>query len=489
MSELGHLSIDSVRGLLDNREISSVELTQHYLDRIGETNQDLNSFITVSADHALKQAAESDSRRANGESKGTLDGIPMSLKDIFATKGIRTMGASKILDNFVPPYDSFVTSQLNKAGAVMLGKTNCDEFAMGTTNEHSAYGPVKNPWNKDKVAGGSSGGSTVSVSADQCVFSIGTDTGGSIRLPASWNNVVGLRPTYGRVSRRGVYAMASSLDQVGAFGRSTEDVAEVMRVISEYDSLDSTHAHKPIPDFVAEMKKDVRGLKVGVIDQFFGQGVDPNIKSTVQTAIDHLASLGVIAERVSMPIIDKALAVYYIICPAEVSTNLERYDGIKYGYSSILEEDDHSLIEVYGHSRHNALGSEAKRRSLLGGFVLSSGYYEAYYHKAMSVRAMIISEFRKLFEKFDLLVGPVAPVMPFNIGENVDNPLALYMADVLAVPVNIAGLPAASVPCGFHEGLPIGLQIIGNQFAEDKILQLAYAYEKSKGWLNLHPTI
>lgn len=489
MSDLSHLTIKDAEKLLSSKKVSSVELTNFYLDRIAKTNKRINSYLTVCEDVALKQAEQSDDRRASGEVKGVLDGVPMALKDIFATKGVRTTGASKILENFIPPYDAFVTKELQNSGAVLLGKLNCDEFAMGTTNENSAYETVKNPWNTNKVSGGSSGGSAVAVAADQCVFSLGTDTGGSIRLPASWNNVFGLRPTYGRVSRNGILAMASSLDQVGAFGKTVADVAELTSIISKHDEKDSTHANRPVSDYASLLSADVKGVRVGVIDQFFGPGIEPDVKSTVEEAIKHLEGLGAVVERISMPILDKALAAYYIICPAEVSTNLERYDGIKYGYSSVVEESNQSLAEVYSHSRHNALGSEAKRRSLLGAFVLSAGYYDAFYHKAQQVRAMIKRSFDDAFAKYDLLVGPVIPNMPFNIGENSEDPMALYLADILTVPVNIAGLPAASVPCGFSDGLPIGMQLIAKQFTEEAILKVAYAYEQSTKWHKQHPLI
>ncbi len=482
---LSYLTITEALRLLSKGDVSSSELTEYYLKRSKQLEPSLHSYITLN-DDAVEQARASDQRRHKGELKGAIDGIPGALKDVIVTRSFRTTAASKMLDNFVPPYEAWVSALLDKAGMILLGKTNLDEFAMGTTTVNSAYGVTKNPWDTTRVVGGSSGGSAAAVAADQCLFSLGTDTGGSIRLPASWSNTVGLRPTYGRVSRNGVIAMASSLDQVGTFTRSVEDAALILGLISQHDPGDSTAVTKPMPDYHQSLSKDLKGIRVGVVKEYFGDGVEPHIKETAFIAIKQLEKLGATVKEVSLPLAELSLAVYCILVPAEVSTNLERYDGIKYGYSTANQDANQSLKDVYVESR-NHFGAEAKRRIMLGTYALSAGYYDAYYAKAQKVRTLIINEFNQVFKDHDVLVGPVAPTAPFKINDNLDDPLKLWMADVLAVPVNIAGLPGMSVPCGFDQNLPVGLQIIANKFDEEHIVAVASAYEASTEWHTKHP--
>ncbi len=484
---LDYLTLQQATNLLEQKKISSVELTHHYLHNIDQKNQDLGAYLAVSADNALDQAKQSDQRRAQSKTLGALDGVPCALKDVITTKGTVTTAASKMLENFKPAYNAHVTELLSQAGSIMLGKTNLDEFAMGTTTEYSAYTITKNPKDTTRVAGGSSGGSAAAVAADLSLFALGTDTGGSIRLPAAWTGVVGLRPTYGRVSRRGVIAMASSLDQVGTFTRSVSDAAYILSVIAEPDQLDSTSVKRNVPLYAKHLEQDLKGMKIGLVKEFIDQGVDKHIKQAVLKAVEDLRHLGAHVEEVSLPLSKLALAVYCIIVPAEVSTNLERYDGIKYGYSALSDAAEQSLLDVYMQSR-SAFGSEAKRRIMLGTYVLSAGYYDAYYTQAQKVRALIFAEFQNLFKQFDVLIGPVSPAMPPKIGENTENPLQRWMADLLTVPVNIAGLPGMSVPCGEFEGLPIGLQIMANQFEEEKIFRVASSFEVLRPWQHLYHT-
>lgn len=484
---LDYLTLSGARQLLDDKKVSSVELTEHYLQKISKTDPTIHSYVTVVTKGALEQARASDKRRADGTTLSPIDGVPGALKDVFTTKGILSTASAKILENFVPPYSAHVTQLLEDAGMVLLGKTNLDEFAMGTTTEYSAFGVTRNPWNTNHVAGGSSGGSAACVAADQALMAFGTDTGGSIRLPAAWTGVVGLRPTYGRVSRRGIIAMASSLDQVGTFTRSIADAATLLEIIATHDPLDSTSVKREIPNYSRSLGKDLKGTKIGVIKEYFSEGVDQHIQQTVREAVDQLKKLGATIEEVSVPLAELALAVYCIIVPAEVSTNLERYDGIRYGFSVMDSDSRLSLIDIYNQSRREGFGSEAKRRSMLGAYVLSEGYYDKYFEKAQKVRALITRQFHDVFQDVDCLVGPVSPTSAFRIGENEGDPLKTWMADLLAVPVNIAGLPGMSVPCGFDGTLPVGMQIIANQFAEEKIFAVASAFEASTDWHLKYP--
>jgi aspartyl-tRNA(Asn)/glutamyl-tRNA(Gln) amidotransferase subunit A len=479
--ELDYLTINEAAQLLNEKKVSSAELTQHCIKNIKQKNAEVNAFLTITEDKALNSAKESDERRSRGELKSNIDGIPGSLKDVICTAGVRTTAASKMLDNFIPPYDAHVTRLLKDAGAVIVGKTNLDEFAMGTTTAYSAYNMTKNPWDTSRVVGGSSGGSAASVAADQSIFSLGTDTGGSIRLPASWTNTVGLRPTYGRVSRNGVIAMASSLDQVGTFTRSVADAAELLRILAEPDTGDSTSYKIPVPNYVAAIGKDIKGMKIGVVKEFMGEAVDVKIREAVNAAIRQFEKLGAEIIDISVPLAEESLATYMVIVPSEVSTNLERYDGIKYGVSANEDANVDNLIEVYYKSRQK-FGNEAKRRIMLGSFALSAGFYDQYYNRARKVQRMIKAQFSEKFKEVDVMVGPVSPTMPFKTNEDLNDSLKLWMADLLVVPVNVANLCGISVPCGFEQGLPIGMQIIANHFDEEKLFKVASAFEVSTEW-------
>ncbi len=482
-------TIDQAATALSERKISAVELIKASLTQTKLQHKQLNSFVTITEDMALEQATASDQRRQHNQSRGLLDGIPIALKDVITTKGIRTTASSNILRNFVPPYDAFVWQKLRDAGSVLIGKTNLDEFAMGTTTEYSAFGPTKNPWDATLVAGGSSGGSAVAVAAGGAVGALGSDTGGSIRLPASWCGVVGLRPTYGRVSRYGVIAMASSLDQIGTFTRTVKDAAYVLETIAGHDAADSTSVPAAVPAYTKALRHELKGVRIGVVKQFFGPGVDDHIQAAVHQGIAQLQKLGAEMIDVSLPLAEAALATYCIITPAEVSTNLERYDGIKFGYSAASEASVHTLLDVYMESRAKGFGAEAKRRIMLGSYVLSAGYYEAYYHKAQQVRRLIQDQFSDVFTKVDCLVGPVSPTSALPLGQAEADPLKTWMADVLAVPVNIAGLPGMSVPCGFDRGLPIGLHLIADQFKEENLFAVASAFEASTDWHTRRPIL
>ncbi len=483
------LTISTARQMLQSKQISAVELTQFCLDRIKKTDTELNAFVTITDDLALKQAQLSDERRAKGQMKSGLDGIPGGLKDVICVKGVKATASSKMLEHFVPPYTAHVAQMLDDAGMILLGKTNLDEFAMGTTTEYSAFGVTKNPWDLEKVAGGSSGGSAASVSADQTIFALGSDTGGSIRLPAAWTGVVGLKPTYGRVSRNGVIAMASSLDQVGTFTRSVADAAEVLSIIAVPDPLDSTSVKNPVPNYLSDLSSNLKGMRVGVVKEFMGPMVDDGIRDAVQKAIDQLKTLGADVVEVSIPLSELALAVYCVIVPAEVSTNLERYDGMRYGLSAMNDKSEQTLAEVYSESRGLGLGAEAKRRSMLGAYVLSAGHIDQYYAKAQAVRGLITRRFSEAFQGVDCLVGPVSSTGPFKIGENANDPLKTWMADLLVVPANIAGLPGMSVPCGLVDKMPVGMQIIANRFREDNIFKVASSFEASTNWHSQHPNL
>jgi aspartyl-tRNA(Asn)/glutamyl-tRNA(Gln) amidotransferase subunit A len=475
-------SINELHKQLVKKERSAVEITQEALDRIQALEPKLHSFLTVTAQQALEQARAVDAKIAAGEEIGILAGIPIGVKDNMCTKGIPTTCASKILENFIPPYESTVTQKLNQAGAVTVGKTNLDEFAMGSSTENSAYQTTANPWDVSRVPGGSSGGSAAAVAAEECVVSLGSDTGGSIRQPASFCGVVGMKPTYGLVSRYGLVAYASSLDQIGPFGRSVEDAAILLNAIAGYDPQDSTSLKVEIPDYTANLTPDLKGkkLKVGVIKETFGEGLDPEVEEAVNKAIAQLESLGAEVHQISCPRFRYGVPSYYIIAPSEASANLARYDGVKYGARA--EEAD-NLLSMYTRTRAMGFGAEVKRRIMIGTYALSAGYYDAYYLKAQKVRTLIKEDFEKAFETVDVLITPTAPTTAFKAGEKITDPLSMYLNDLMTIPVNLAGLPGISLPCGFDsQGLPIGLQLIGNVLREDQLFQVAYAYEKSTNW-------
>ncbi|MBD1930972.1 MULTISPECIES: Asp-tRNA(Asn)/Glu-tRNA(Gln) amidotransferase subunit GatA [Cyanophyceae] len=479
-------SIRELHKQLIRKERSAVEITQEALDRIQALEPKLHSFLCVTADRALQQARAVDAKIAAGEEIGLLAGIPIGIKDNMCTHGIPTTCASKMLENFVPPYESTVTQKLADAGAVMVGKTNLDEFAMGSSTENSAYQVTANPWDLDRVPGGSSGGSAAAVAAKECVVAIGSDTGGSIRQPASFCGVVGMKPTYGLVSRYGLVAFASSLDQVGPFGRTVEDTAILLRAIAGYDPKDSTSLKVEIPDYAKALRPNFkpRGqLRVGFIKETFGEGLDSTVWQAVTKAIEQLQNLGAEIQEISCPRFRYGLPTYYVIAPSEASANLARYDGVKYGFRTPNADN---LLSMYTQTRAAGFGKEVKRRIMLGTYALSAGYYDAYYLKAQKVRTLIKQDFLRAFEKVDILVCPTAPTTAFKVGENTEDPLGMYLNDLMTIPLNLAGLPGLSVPCGFDEkGLPIGVQLISNVLREDLLLQVAYAYEQSTDW-HLH---
>jgi aspartyl-tRNA(Asn)/glutamyl-tRNA(Gln) amidotransferase subunit A len=476
---LTDLTIHELRARLDRREISSVELTGAFLARIAATDEQVNAFITVTGAQALAAAAAADRRIAAGEVQ-PLTGIPLALKDIFVTEGVLTTCASKILENFIPPYDGTAVRRLKEQGAVLLGKLNMDEFAMGSSNENSAYGPVRNPWDLDRVPGGSSGGSAAAVAARQAAGTLGTDTGGSIRQPAAHCGVVGLKPTYGRVSRYGVIAYASSLDQVGPLTADVEDCALLLQAVAGHDPADSTSVELPVPDYRTALGRPVKGLKIGLPREYFIDGLDPEVKSAVQAAVETYRALGAEVIEVSLPHTEYAVACYYLLATAEASSNLARYDGIRFG---LRVEQGGGLLELYRQSRAAGFGAEVKRRIMLGTYALSSGYYDAYYLKAQKVRTLIRQDFLDAFAKVDVLLTPVAPTAAFRLGEKTDDPLHMYLSDIFTIPVNLAGTCALSLPCGFSgQGLPIGLQLIGRPFGEDTLLHAAHAFEQATQW-------
>jgi aspartyl-tRNA(Asn)/glutamyl-tRNA(Gln) amidotransferase subunit A len=479
------LTIHEAHQLLKSKQLSSVELTRAYLERISQVEPEIRALVTVTDELALKQAQKADKLISNGEAK-PLTGIPMALKDNMCTKGIRTTCASKILENLVPPYDAAVVEKLHQCGAVVVGKANMDEFAMGSSTENSALFITHNPWNLSRVPGGSSGGSAAAVSAGEAVYALGSDTGGSIRQPAGFCSIVGLKPTYGRVSRYGLVAFASSLDQIGPLTQDVTDCALVLNAIAGYDSRDSTSAPYPMPDYAQCLTNNLKGLRLGVPKEYFVEGMQAEVAAAIRAAIKKLKELGAgIDCEVSLPHTPYALAVYYIIAPSEASANLARYDGVKYGFSYQAD----SMWESMEKTRQYGFGPEVKRRIMLGTYALSAGYYDAYYLKAQKVRTLIRREFDRAFEKFDALITPTSPSVPFKIGEKVDDPVQMYLSDVCTLPINIAGLPAISIPAGFAGGLPIGMQIIGKPFSEETLLKVAYAYEQATEWHKRKPQI
>jgi aspartyl-tRNA(Asn)/glutamyl-tRNA(Gln) amidotransferase subunit A len=480
------LTLAELRNKLDNRELSSVEVTNAYLDRIATTNPEVNTFITPCTETAVVEALAADQVIAAGEAS-PLTGLPIAAKDIFNTLGLRTTCASRILDNYISPYDATAIARIKEQKAVIIGKLNMDEFAMGSSNENSAFGPVRNPWNLDRVPGGSSGGSAASIAARQAVAALGTDTGGSIRQPASHCSVVGLKPTYGRVSRYGVIAYASSLDQVGPVTRDVRDSALLLQAIAGYDPADSTSVDTPAPDYQASLTGDLKGLKIGLPKEYFVDGLDDDVRKSVEQAVVTYRDLGAEIIEVSLPHTAYAVACYYLIATAEASSNLARYDGVRYG---LRADNAENLIDMYRQSRAAGFGTEVKRRIMLGTYALSSGYYDAYYLKAQKVRTLIRQDFLKAFETVDTLLTPVAPTPAFALGEKVNDPLQMYLSDIYTIPVNLAGTCAMSLPCGFStEGLPIGLQLIGKPFDEATILRTAHAFEQATEWHKRKPEL
>ncbi|MBE9192451.1 Asp-tRNA(Asn)/Glu-tRNA(Gln) amidotransferase subunit GatA [Gloeocapsopsis crepidinum LEGE 06123] len=473
-------SIRELHQQLVSKERSAVEITQEALQHIAALEPKLHSFLSVTADTALAQAQAVDAKIAAGEEIGVLAGIPIGIKDNMCTKGIRTTCASKILENFVPPYESTVTQKLADAGTVMVGKTNLDEFAMGSSTENSAFQVTANPWDLERVPGGSSGGSAAAVAAQECVVALGSDTGGSIRQPASFCGVVGMKPTYGLVSRYGLVAFASSLDQIGPFGRTVEDAAILLGAIAGYDPKDSTSLKAEVPDYTQALKPDVKNLRIGIIKETFGEGLDPAVEQAITKAIEQLRDLGAEIQEISCPRFRYGLPTYYIIAPSEASANLARYDGVKYGFRTT---DAENLLSMYNRTRAAGFGTEVKRRIMVGTYTLSAGYYDAYYLKAQKVRTLIKQDFEKAFANVDILVSPTVPTTAFKAGEKTDDPLSMYLTDLMTITVNLAGLPGISIPCGFDDkGLPIGLQLIGNVLREDLLFQVAYAYEQATEW-------
>ncbi|MFA4873755.1 MAG: Asp-tRNA(Asn)/Glu-tRNA(Gln) amidotransferase subunit GatA [bacterium] len=473
--------------LLKKRELSSHELTRAYIDKIERRNKELNCYVLQCPELALAQAKAADERLSKGERLTPLTGVPIALKDIFITQGIETTCASKILKGYVPPYDGNASSRLKSAGAVLLGKLNMDEFAMGSSNEFSAFGPVRNPWNRECTPGGSSGGSAAAVAAGLTPLALGTDTGGSIRQPAAFCGIVGLKPTYGRVSRYGVIAFASSLDQVGPMARDVRDCAMMLSAIAGHDPMDSTSIPQPAPDYAAALVGDVKGKTIGVPTEYFVSGIDAEIGASVRAAAKVLEGLGARIVEISLPHTKYALACYYIIAPAEASANLARYDGIRFGHRA---KGPHELTDLFKISRTEGFGPEVALRIVVGTYVLSSGYYDAYYLKAQKVRTLIKNDFLDAFGSCDAILAPVTPTPPFKLGEKTDDPIQMYLNDIFTIPVNLAGLPGMSLPCGMtRDGLPIGMQLIGKPLDEAGLLNIAYAYEQATEWHKRIPVL
>lgn len=463
---------------LELKKFSSVDLTSAYLDRIKQFNSDLNGFITVCQEQALQEARKADECRSKGEAT-LLTGIPIAHKDIFCTLGIRTTCGSRMLDNFTATYDATVVTRFKQAGMVLLGKTNMDEFAMGSSNENSFYGPVKNPWDLSCVPGGSSGGSAAAVAARLTPAATGTDTGGSIRQPAALCNISGLKPTYGRVSRYGMIAFASSLDQGGLMAHTAEDIAYLLNVMAGFDDRDSTSVDRPVPDYTATLMDSIKGLKIGLPKEYFSDGLDPQVAQVIETAIKEYEKLGAEIHTISLPNSGLSVPAYYVVAPAECSSNLARYDGVRYGYRCAAPKD---LQDLYKRSRGEGFGAEVKRRILIGTYALSAGYYDAYYLKAQKIRRLISDDFREAFKKVDVIMGPTSPTPAFKLGEKADDPISMYLSDIYTIAANLAGLPGMSIPAGFVGNLPVGLQLVGNYFTEAKLLNIAHHYQQTIAW-------
>jgi len=486
MSALHEKTARELGALLAKKEVSARQIAEAVFARIDAVEERVKAYLTLTRDHAMARAAAVDEKIARGESLGPLAGIPIAIKDVICTRGIRTTCGSRILPNFVPPYDATVVKRLNAADTVLTGKVNCDEFAMGSSTENSGYGPSHNPWDLARVPGGSSGGSAAAVAAGEAIVALGTDTGGSIRQPAALCGIVGLKPTYGRVSRYGLVAYASSLDQIGPLTKTVEDSALIMNAIAGKDEYDSTSVDLPVPDYTRACRADVKGLRIGVPKEFFAEGVDPTVTALVRAAVDKLCELGATAEECSLPSIDYCLAAYYIIAPAEASSNLARYDGVRYGHRSRNYAGHIGLMET---TRDEGFGDEVKQRIMIGTYALSAGYYDAYYKRAQQVRTLIRRDFDRAFEQYNVLLTPTSPTVAFKIGEKSDDPLAMKLADVCTLPANMAGIPGISLPCGFQDGLPVGLQILAKPFDEETLFRAACAYEQATEWHKQKPVL
>ncbi len=482
---LFNLTLHEARELLESRQVSSQELTQAALGRIEEVDSRVGAFVTVTGEAALDQARQADKAIAQG-SGAPLTGIPMQVKDNMCTRGVPTTCSSRMLESFVPPYNATVVERLQAQRAVVVGKGNMDEFAMGSSTENSAFFPTHNPWDLERVPGGSSGGPAAAVASGECFYALGSDTGGSIRQPAALCGIVGMKPTYGLVSRYGLVAFASSLDQIGPMTRDVTDCALVLNAIAGHDPKDSTSIPRQAPDYTAALNADIKGMRVGVPKEYYGEGIDGEVADTLRKALAQLEELGATVEETSLPHTMYALAVYYILAPSEASANLARYDGVKYGYSS---QNAGSMWEAMEQTKQHGFGPEVKRRIMLGTYALSAGYYDAYYLKAQKVRTLISREFHEAFQKYDILVTTVSPTTAFKLGEKVEDPVQMYLSDICTIPVNIAGIPAMSVPAGFVDGLPVGMQIMGRPLGEETILRAAYAYEQATEWHKMRPAL
>lgn len=480
------MSLAELAAGLQEREFTSVELTEYYLQRIQCYEPRLHSFISVTAEQALAAAKIADQRLQSTDCVTPLTGIPIAHKDIFCTQGIKTSCGSKMLDNFIAPYDATVVARLMQAGMVILGKTNMDEFAMGSSTESSYYGPTRNPWHLDYVPGGSSGGSAAAVAARITPIATATDTGGSIRQPAAFCGVTGIKPTYGRVSRYGMIAYASSLDQGGIIGHSAEDAACLLQVMAGFDPLDSTSVDYPVPDYRASLADSLAGLRIGIVKEHFAEGLEAGVARVIEAALQEYQRLGAELVDISLPHSHLAVPAYYVIAPAECSSNLSRYDGVRFGYRC---ENPRDLLDLYARSRSEGFGEEVKRRIMIGTYTLSAGYYEAYYIKAQQIRRLIAEDFKTAFQQVDVLMGPVAPMAGFQLGEKIKDPIALYLSDIYTIPVNLAGLPGMSIPIGFVNGLPVGLHIIGQAWQEARLLNIAHGYQQQTDWHQLCPDI
>jgi aspartyl-tRNA(Asn)/glutamyl-tRNA(Gln) amidotransferase subunit A len=483
MTALHELTVAELSQALRTRAVSSVELTRACLERIAQHQQALNAFITVQQDAALAEAERADARLKAGEA-GALIGIPIAHKDLFCTRGLKTTCGSRMLENFVSPYDATVVQRLRAAGLVMLGKTNMDEFAMGSSNENSYFGPVRNPWDPSRVPGGSSGGSAAAVAARLTPAATATDTGGSIRQPAALCGVTGLKPTYGRVSRFGMVAFASSLDQAGLLTRSAEDSALLLSAMAGFDERDSTSVELPVPDYAATLDQPLKGLKIGLLKEFFDDGLEAENAQRIRAALEVLREQGASLKEVSLPHLPLSVPTYYVVAPAECSSNLARYDGVRYGYRC---DNPRDLLDLYQRSRGEGFGAEVKRRIMTGTYVLSAGYYDAYYLKAQRVRALISADFERAFHEVDVLIGPTTPTPAFELGAKTSDPVTMYLNDIYTIGANLAGLPAISVPCGLVRALPVGLQIIGPHFSEPKLFNVAHRYQQATDWHRRSP--
>lgn len=475
-------TISEIKKLYKNKEVKIKDVIEYYLKQIQTWEPYINAFLSIPYDEIERQIEEVEKK----DPDLPLYGIPIAIKDNILTKNIRTTCASKILENFIPPYDATVIKKLRENGAIIIGKTNLDEFAMGSSTENSAFGPTRNPWDLDRVPGGSSGGSAACVSAGEAPVSLGSDTGGSIRLPASFTGVIGLKPTYGLVSRFGLVAFASSLDQIGPFGRTVEDIAYILQVIAGYDPLDSTSSPYNIPNYFESLGKSVKGWKIGIPKELWQKGVSEEVLKTLEKSFEVFNDMGVQLVEISLPSLEYALPVYYIIATSEASSNLARYDGVKYGFRDVFSDD---LISMYKNTRGKGFGSEVKRRIILGTYALSAGYYDAYYLKAAKVRTIVKKEFEKAFQEVDIIASPTSPILPFKLGEKISDPLQMYLTDIMTIPVNLAGIPAISLPAGFYNNLPVGIQFMSSFFSEDRLLQFAYIYQQMVDYSKNYPNL